>query len=274
MYKKIIQNGDTIEVYEYEKDPPEYRQRKKSRYKNTRRRAKNVSRAHASLFRLVQANMGPNKIPAFLTLTMRDIVSLRAGWGAFQKFTHKLRRVAPGPISYIAVPEFQKRGAVHFHCLVWGCEFFNPCEISNIFYVDKTGKKHRKHICDVAYNCERKSRRIAELWGAGFADLFKSDGDERLAGYLAKYLSKAMHDIRYTGEKSYSASRSLLRSVHLKTQEAIYYVEAEIAGSRIQADGSIIEGVDKPLAPKKERTYSTKWMGLCNYKVYKFGEEI
>jgi len=270
MYKKISQSGAIVEVYEYEKEPPEYRPRKKSRYKNTRRRSRNVSRSHSTLFRLVQANVSRDTPVAFLTLTMREVVSLKEGWRAFNRFTHKLRRATDGKISYIAVPEFQKRGAVHFHCLVWGGESFNPCLASNVFYVDKTGKRKRKHLCNESYPCEWRTYRLKVLWGEGFVNFFQTTTTDGLAGYVAKYLSKAMHDIRYSGEKSYSASRTLLRPVHIKSKEAIYYIERELNGDSIQEDGTILEAVDNPLVPLKERTYNTLWLGKCNYKKFNF----
>jgi len=243
VYTKIIKSGNILEVYTYESDPPEYRPRKKSRHKNPKRYKRNVERARASFIRLVQANLGAGKRPAFLTLTMREIVPLREGWSAFQKFGAKLRRFAPGRLNYVAVPEFQKRGAVHFHCLVWG-------------------------LTDEEINTERNTRRIAKLWGYGFIDIRSSDGSPKLAGYLAKYMFKAMWDERLNGQKSYSSTRSLMRSVSLKTKTAVYYMEREIAGDRINSDGTISQGVDKPLVPEKEREYSTKWLGKCNYKVY------
>jgi len=245
VYEKIIKSGDVVEIWQYEKEPPEYRPRKKSRYKNPRRYRRNVSRARATFFRLVQANLGAGKIPAFLTLTMREIVSIRDGWKAFQAFGARVRRNYSGRLAYIAVPEFQKRGAVHFHCLVWG-------------------------LTDEEIIRERTTRRIAELWGHGFIDLRSSDGSPKLAGYLAKYMFKAMWDERLSGAKSYSASRSLMRSVSLKSKTAVALVEAEINGDRINTDGTISLGVDNPLLPEKEREYSTEWMGKCNYKVYRF----
>lgn len=244
MYTKIIKSGQLIEVFEYEKDPPEFRPRKKSRQRNPRRYRRNVSRARSSFFRLVQANLGTGITPAFLTLTMREIVPLREGWRAYTRFTDKFRRQTRGRCAFVGVPEFQERGAVHFHCLVWG-------------------------LTDEEISSERSTRRIAKLWSHGFVDILKSDGSPKLAGYLAKYMFKAMWDERLAGAKSYSASRSLVRSVSLKSKTAVSYIEAEIRGDRINTDGTISQGVDSPLVPEIEKEYSTEWMGKCVYKVYR-----
>jgi len=246
VYQKIIRSGSLVEIYTYEKDPPEYRPRKKSRYKNPRRRKRNVSRARATFFRLVQANLGSGQRPAFLTLTMREIVPLRDGYRAFTRFIERWKYSQSG-ISYIAVPEFQERGAVHFHCLVWG-------------------------LSDEEIFRERSQRRIAKLWSHGFIDIRTSDGSPKLAGYLAKYMFKAMWDERLTGAKSYSASRSLVRPVSVKSKTAVAYIQGEIDGDRINADGTISQGVDNRLVPEKEKEYNTEWMGKCNYKVYRFGQ--
>jgi len=247
MYTKVIQSGNLIEIYTYEKDPPEFRPRKKSRFKNTRRYRRNVERARVSFFRLVRANLGPTRVPAFITLTMRDVVSLGEGWKAFTRFAARLKYRTKGRVSLIAVPEFQKRGAVHFHCLAWGLT-------------------HEEIIG------ERTTRTFAQLWGHGFIDIRPSDGSPKLAGYLAKYMSKALYDERLSGKKSYSASRSLMRSVPLKSKTAVAIIEREIAGDRLQPDGSFLVGVDIPLLPEKEKRYTTRWMGECNYKVYIFPE--
>lgn len=245
MYQKIIQSGEVLEIYTYEKDPPEYRPRKKSRFKNPKRYRRNVSRARASFFRLVQANLGPSRRPAFLTLTMREIVPIREGWRSYTLFAQRLRNATQGRVACIAVPEFQKRGAVHFHCLVWG-------------------------LYDEEIARERETRRIAELWSHGFIDLRPSDGSPKLAGYLAKYMFKAMYDQRLSGTKSFSASRSLMRPVSIRSKTAVALVESEIRGDRINTDGTISQGVDNPLLPEKEKEYTTEWMGKCNYKVYRF----
>lgn len=247
MYQKIIRSGNVVEIYTYDKEPPPYRPRKKTKFKNPRRRYKNVQSSRASFFRLVQANVCRSSPPAFLTLTMREVVSLGEGWRAFKKFFLRLQYNSDTRIRYIAVPEFQKRGAVHFHCLVFG---FTHEEIIG----------------------ERLTRRIAKLWGHGFVDIRPSDGSPALAGYLAKYMSKAMFDERLSGKRAYSASRSLLRSVSLRSKTAISLIEAEIAGARIGFHGEIEEGVDKPLLPEKEVQYMTKWLGSCNYKRYTFSD--
>jgi len=269
MYTKMVQSGTLIEIYTYEKEPipHDIRKSKKRVHSYRRRRGGNISRARATFFRMVRANISPSKVPAFLTLTMREITTLGEGWRAFTLFSQRLRNKTP-KVSIIAVPEFQKRGAVHFHALVWGLGEEEPCLQSKQFYRDKTGKKKRKHICNEERQCEQHTRRIAELWGHGYVDLFATDGSPKLATYLAKYMQKTMRDERLAGKKCYSASRNIMRSVSLKSAEAHYLIEREIAGDTITAEGQILEGVDNSLTPLEEKTYNTKWLGRCHYKQY------
>lgn len=246
MYQKIIQSGLYVEVFTYEKEPaPRRLNVKKCAYKNPFRYHRNISRARSAFFRLVQANLGPDSRPAFVTLTMREITTIREGWRAYTRFADKWRRSTKARISIIAVPEFQERGAVHFHLLVWG-------------------------LYDAEIDTERSTRSIAKLWGHGFVDVRRSDGSPKIAAYLAKYMFKAMYDQRLAGSKSYSASRFLLRPVHLRSRTAVALVEAEINGDRIESDGTILKGVDKPLAPQKHTEYPTQWLGKCDYKLYDF----
>lgn len=266
MYQKIIQSGTLIEVYEYEKSPPEFRPRKKRRKgAYGKRYIRNITRARNSFFRLVRANLKRNSSVAFLTLTMRECDNIRDGWRLFTRFSQKVRKdreVAPSDACFIAVPEFQKRGAVHFHCLVWGLADELPCLASNIFYRDATGKRKRKHICPSQRACEKQSRRIAKLWGHGFVDCFTTDNDPRLATYMAKYMQKSMSDARTVGTKSYSASRRLVRSVHLKGnfQSDIAKIVFGISPSE--------ECGDKLVEPEVVREYNTQWLGRAKYSSY------
>jgi hypothetical protein len=233
-YTKIVQSGTLIEVYSYEGEPnPKAPVRKKSRFKNSRRYTRSFQRARSSFFRLVRSNVSPENRPALVTLTMREVVSIREGWRGFTLFAQRLKNSTKGKVSYIAVPEFQERGAVHFHALVWG-------------------------LTDEEIIGERSTRRIARLWGHGYIDIRSTDGSPKLIGYLSKYMSKAMFDPRLSGQKAYSASRNIVRSVSLNTPTQI-----DIA--------TRIWGLGVDIHPLTERIYQTEWLGKCVYKSYDIG---
>jgi len=231
MYTKIIQSGKLVEVYTYASDPPPYRPRKKSRFKNPRRYRRNVERARAAFFRLVRANLGSGPNPAFVTLTMREVVTLQEGWTAFTQFSERFRYNFSNRISLVAVPEFQKRGSIHFHLIVWG-------------------------LNEYAKN-ERNSRQIQNLWQRGFVDCVQTDGSEKIAGYLAKYMRKSMYDIRLIGQKAYTASRSCLRSVSLSSSFQVRH-SLEICGVDLST-----------LTPLQDKSFSTQWLGQGRYRLYK-----
>jgi len=230
MYTKVVQSGTQIEIYEYERDPPQKAPRKKKRNAYRKRSSRNVFRARSTFFRLVRSNIGTNKRPALLTLTMREVCTLREAWRAFTLFAQRVRAKRKGVFSFVAVPEFQKRGAVHFHVLAWG-------------------------LSDDEIISERHTRRIALLWGHGFVDIRPTDGSPKLAGYLSKYMFKAMWDERLLGNKSFSSSRNLVRSVSISAPSAVDVAKEQW-------------GITGDTVPLTEKTYSTKWMGSCNYKTY------
>jgi len=233
-YTKIIQAGNSIEQWTYEREPnPDRLNRKKPRTKaifRLERRADNIVRCRNSFRRLVQANLSEANPPALLTLTMAEIVEIGDAYRAYTLFCKRLRGVYGSGISWIAVPEFQKRGAVHFHILIFGL----PYE---------------------AIRNERRTRDLANIWGLGFCDIKKTDGSGKLASYLAKYMSKAMHDIRLMGKRGYSASRNVLRPVSLNSPFQIR-VFRDVWG--LAGDNGLV----------REREYGTLFLGRCVYKQF------
>jgi len=233
MYTKIIQSGNLLEIYEYEKEPiPPKAKRRKPRRSYGRRVSRNSERARRSFFRLVRSNVGFGASPALLTLTMYDIVPIGDAWKCFTAFFARWNRKRKAErLRFIAVSEFQKRGAVHFHVLVWG-------------------------LTDEEISSERDTRAIQAIWTYGFIDCIKTDGNPKLAGYLAKYMSKAMQDQRLFGRKAFSASRGLVRPVSLNTKTQIAYAQ-ELWGLKGESVDNLV---------LTEETYATLWLGRCKYK--------
>jgi len=206
-YFRLIQSGDITELYEYEKAPSERRQHRKKRngsraFRGFKRRADNLRRAKESFRRLVWANLGRGTPVALLTLTMRTAVPIETSSRLFSRFLARLRRRFPA-VCVIAVPEFQKRGAVHYHCFVWGI----PSE-----YVDS----------------ERATRNIQRSWLWGFCDLVKTDGHPKMASYLAKYMSKTMQDVRLSGKKAYHTTHNVVRPVSIAFRSLGEYMDSVI----------------------------------------------
>lgn len=159
-----------------------------------RRKQISLEYTKKQLRRRVYANVGkwpePNgkyTNPTFLTLTIHEGGDeLKIANGMFMRFIKRLNYFVTGEkdsfVKYLAVPEFQKRGAVHYHCI-----FFN------LSYIPK--------------------KKIEELWSHGF---IKVEQIDELAGsveYVLKYMRKDLASMVPKGMKRYLISRGLHGSV-------------------------------------------------------------
>ena len=253
MYTKIISYGNTVEIYEYENDLIRLNGRGRTILSDfddvsnlqsggedtlpTRhsedtvgKRPDNARRAALAFRRIVASNLGGSSLPVLVTLTYRDnFTDLAGAYKHFSTFTQALRRRLGAQFKYISVPEFQKRGAVHFHALFWGL----PEELLLL---------------------ERKNRTVAKIWSHGFVYLKRTDGAERLSFYLTKYMAKAFLDPRLKNQKCYVASRNINRPL-------------EQAGN-FTAE-SVLPFLNVGDEPVIDRTYPTKWLGEGRYRLYK-----
>lgn len=239
-YTKIVKTGDILEIYEYERDLPERRhsaRKQKPRiskaYKYiSRRRPDNVRRLSKSFRGLVSANLTGTEKPLFVTLTMAQVVPIKVAYKQYTAFCSRLRRYAGPQFKAITVPEFQKRGAVHFHMLLW----------------------QGSHSLDLEN--ERNTRFIQRLWQFGYVDCIQTDGNLKIAGYLAKYMSKALQDYRLSGEKAYSATRNVMRPLHIPYASAVNFSK-ELFGLDLLTD-----------SPLHEKVFDTYWLGKGRYRKY------
>ena len=137
---------------------------------------RNVKRARSAIRRLVNSNSDLNK---FLTLTFADNVTdfIKAN-AEFENFIKRVRRIYKD-FKYLAVPEFQKRGAIHYHLLC------------NLEFVDVN--------------------EFAKIWGFGFIRLNKITNVDNVGAYVCKYLGKMNFDKRLFKKKKFFYSRNLLK---------------------------------------------------------------
>ena len=247
-YNKFIKSGNTIELYEYENELPERRNgNRKSKITIDReglavsgidplqriqafeKRRDNAQRASVAFKRIVSSNLAYSERPLLFTLTFnqqRESISECAKF--FHIFTIRMRRSFGKEFRYVAVPEFQKSGRVHYHALFWD-------------------------LPDGIQERERETRKIASLWEQGFVDIKKTDGNVKLAGYLAKYMAKAMSDVRLFGFKVYFGSRNLSRPI---TRSGF-------------PDGWIDRQYDfSKFSVEKDDKYYTNWLGMGRYRKF------
>lgn len=271
-YTKLIHTGDILELYQYEKTPSitvNRNKRKRITPEGGRpviapeRRRDNIRRSRKRFIRLVRSNCDPATPPTLLTLTMFSIVDIKTASACLSRYTATLQRVVGPGFKYIGVPEFQKRGAVHYHLLVWGL----PDELvfNESPYATWTRKTFRQYPAVRRFFawCITKSfrpdqargfRLLQNLWACGFVDIMPTDGNGALAGYLAKYMQKAMHDGRLAGKRGFYASRNVLRPVLYKTATPLHL-------------SKLIFGKSTELLT--ENSFSTEWLGECKYSRYK-----
>jgi len=140
-------------------------------------RGKSNIRARNTLRRLALANFS-NK-SKFLTLTFREnVTDLTEANKEFKKFIRKLKTQI-GTFKYLAVIEFQKRGAIHYHVLL-----------------------------DIKYT---RAKQLEEYWGNGFIKINRIDHVDNIGAYVVKYMTKTDADERLIGKKMYQCSRNLER---------------------------------------------------------------
>lgn len=157
------------------------RSTKENNPRNKEYKVRTKTRAFNKIRRLIYANFGPGS--KFITLTFSDttdfnIYDLKSCNEKFALFVKRLRKFYPD-FKYLSKPEFQKRGAVHYHLVV------------DIGFIDK--------------------KVLSNLWGHGFVDIRKVECQEQIGPYLTKYLSKDYYDERYKNHKSYFYSNNMVR---------------------------------------------------------------
>jgi len=81
-----------------------------------------------------------------------------------------------------------------------------------------------------------------------------TDGSDKLATYLGKYMSKQLLDERLLAEKAYMYSRNCLRSVSLSGRSI-----SDVAKEQLGVDNSMLQVV---------KEFDTLWLGRCVYKKY------
>lgn len=183
--KKYIITGHIVEVYEYKyyisgkggftgvKKGEGDIESKLKNYSNTNQRRRDMIR------RLACCNFN-NKYDKFLTLTFSENkTDIQECNLLFKAFIRKLKNKYNNNLKYLAVIEFQKRGAVHYHVLL------------TIPYVPQN--------------------ELQELWGNGFVFINAIEHVDNIGAYILKYITKDNKDKRLMGQKAYLTSRNLIK---------------------------------------------------------------
>ena len=148
---------------------------------------------------MINTNIQQNS--KFVTLTFSDNVQdFETANYEFKKFRQRLERYLKHKVSYVCVPEFQKRGAIHYHLLM-----FNVPYIANL--------------------------KLSEIWGQGFIKINSIKNVDNVGAYVCKYMSKDMNtDERLRGYKCYFSSRGLDKPIEVKEKDLVKSIADSVQG--------------------------------------------
>lgn len=147
--------------------------------------------------------------PVFLTLTFSsNIISLSVANPLFTSFVRSLSFelfADRSLLRYLAVPEFQSRGAVHYHIVFFNLPFIR--DVRGLF---------------------------GRLWVHGFFHIKAVDRVQNLGRYISKYLSKDFVGRNIRGRKCYFVSAGLLKPVVVNHDEIINSVLGVVPDSMLE----------------------------------------
>lgn len=149
---------------------------------------KNIIRSKLECQRLAKCNS--NEWKTFITLTFEEnIIDLKKANKKLRYFIDKIQRIYKS-FKYICVPEFQKRGAAHYH-------LFTNIDINNDKLIYSQENNHYfKHI---------------KYWNEGFTKVDNLNNDiKKIIGYISKYMTKDIDD-RLFNHHRYFYSRNLIK---------------------------------------------------------------
>lgn len=128
---------------------------------------------------------------------------------AFSNFMFYLRTKYP-QLFYVCVPEYQKRGALHFHMLVGGMTMQELGCVPAINQ-DKDSKYYGQPIF-------KNGKQIfnVTVWKKGYSTLSEIGSLRATRRYICKYITKQYGDERLFGKKRYYVSQNIQRPVIIK----------------------------------------------------------
>ncbi len=206
MTEKLVISGQVIEHYQYSVPirlgvkRSSYRSRgRRCLYRRTPeggmtmffdksanvKRSDNLRRSKQKLIRLINSN---SDFKTFLTLTFEEnLTDLSVANKFFDRFIKRLRYFYPS-LKYVAVPEFQKRGAVHYHLLT---------NIVNIPQVE-----------------------LSDIWNNGFVFVNSIRKIDNIALYVSKYLTKEVCSV--VNKRAFFYSLNCLKPVIKRLKAEIH----------------------------------------------------
>lgn len=146
----------------------------------------------------------------------------------FKKFIMRLNYKLNQKIKYLAVIEFQERGAVHYHVL------------SDIPYIPQ--------------------KELQDIWGHGFVYINAVKHVDNIGAYIVKYMTKDTEDLRLQGLQAYLHSRNLIKPYEVVNHNL---KEFDLYEKKLEQKYKLSE-----LKPVFESNYDTEHLGSCEYIQY------
>lgn len=161
---------------------------------------RNIIRSKLSCQRIAKTNS--TIWETFITLTIaKNELDIKKANKKFHSFITIIRKHKKD-FKYIAIPEFQKRGSVHYHLLT-----NISIDDENLIYSQEDNPKF-KHV---------------KYWKHGFTkvDVMKNDV-KKIVGYISKYMTKDI-DNRLFGHRRYlySQNLSIPKTSYIDTNEKL-----------------------------------------------------
>lgn len=224
--EKVVISGNIVEFYEYEKGYLKgYTNKAKASdsvlkvdrsESDDEIRDRSLKRAKKQVRRIINSNVGQygkQYTSKFLTLTFgENVKDVQVANYEFKKFikrlNYRLYDSKKANIKYLVVPEFQDRGSVHYHIVLFNVPFV-------------------------------KQSLLQETWGNGIVDIRKIDDVDNVGSYVAEYLGqeekgqgKSKFDERLKDQKSYFCSRGIYRPVEITDKKIVESVRADLLSNK------------------------------------------
>lgn len=155
-------------------------------YDAAKRRQRHYDGLRWEIGRLIDCNF--DSATRFVTLTFKDnVTDVKAANGEFHRFVKRLNYRVFGTkeakLKYLAVWERQKRGAVHYHMVLFSCPYIRAAD-------------------------------LREVWGQGFVKVnrVRVDSRDNVGRYISKYFSKDVEEGGYR-QKKFFRSQNLAEPV-------------------------------------------------------------
>lgn len=206
-------SNHVVEIYTYEKQQwSGYEQGEKEGRRSAEecleRSVCSIYRTRQMVRRLILANFDNDS--KFVTLTFKEnLIDLDEANKRFKRFIQRLRYKYQ-TFKYLAVIEFQERGAVHYHM------------ISDLPYI--------------------RNKELAEIWKEGFVKINNITHVDNVGAYMIKYMVKDLADKRLSGRKSYLCSKGLDKPFEARGEEAERIIQAYELEKRKPVFSSSYEG--------------------------------